>query len=707
MNAMPRRRAMVPVKLSTTMLGAAMRGPNMYPGGLDLTTPALALQNGALRDGVNYEVSVTGGYARIAGYERYDGQDAPSDASYVVVQVAAFTNVPAVGDAITQAGSGATGTVAAVNDVTDAYYMVVTQVAGTFNDSGAITKAGPTAIGTATATTVSLTAQQQAQYTNAAADIYRALIGAVPGSGAILGVVAATFNSTDFVYAFRNNAGGTAVDLYQASAAGWVQIPFYNTVEFTAGGAAIPADGETLTQGGVTATIKRVMTRSGPSWTGSAAGAFVVTNPSGGNFAAGAATTSGGSTLTLSGAQAAIVLLPDGRFQFDKGNFSGQDTTQRVYGCDGVNKCFEFDGETLAPITTGLAFDAPSNIQCHYGHLFVSFESSVLYSGPGTPFLWGATDGGGEIATGDTITALKTLIGSQSTGSLSIYHLTGMNVLYGTDDSNWSLADLSTVNGAHRYSVQNLFDTFVFDDLGVITLQSTLNFGNFASGALTSNILPFIVQNRTRVSASTINRTKSQYRVFFSNGYGLWLTAANQRYLGAIPVFFPNPVNVVDETTTSQGEEVSYFGSTDDDGYVYQLDKGSSFDGAAIDAFITLAWEFLKSPRIEKRFRRGSIEVQGDSWVQIAFGYQLGYGTPQINQPAAVNYETDFSAAPLWDEFTWDEFTWDGQTLTPTTVDLTGTAENIQITLSTSTDYILPFTVNSVIYQYSMRRQMR
>jgi hypothetical protein len=247
----------------------------------------------------------------------------------------------------------------------------------------------------------------------------------------------------------------------------------------------------------------------------------------------------------------------------------------------------------------------------------------------------------------------------------------------------------------------------VFDDLGVVNLQATLNFGNFASGALTSNILPFIIQERTRVSASTINRTKGQYRVFFSDGYGLWLTIANQRYLGAIPVFFPNPVNVVDEHTTSEGEEVSYFGSNDDGGYVYQLDKGSSFDGANIDAFITLAWEFLKSPRIEKRYRRGSIEVQGDSWTQISFGYQLGYGTPKINQPTPVDYATDFTPAPLWDEFTWDEFIWDGETLTPTTVDMTGTAENVQITLTSSTDYIQPFIVNSVIYQYSMRREMR
>lgn len=705
--AAPRRRPMVPVKIATTMLGAAMGGPNLYPGGLDLITPSMSLQRGALRGGVNFEVSVAGGYNRIAGYERFDGRASPSDATWIVVQVTAFANVPAVGDTITQAGSGATGTVAAVSNLPGLFYLVVTRTSGTFNDTGAITTPGPTPIGTATALTVSTTAQQQAQYDNAAADVYRALIGPVPGSGPILGVVAATFAATDFVYAFRNNAGGTAVDLYKASPTGWVQIPFFNVVDFTLGGAGAPADGETLIQGGVSATIKRAMTRSGWSWAGAAAGTFVVTNPTGGSFAAGAATTSGGSTLTLSGAETAIVLQPNGRFQFDKGNFAGQDTTQRVYGCDGINKAFEFDGETLAPISTGAPNDAPSNIQIHMGHLFVGLASSILHSGPGTPFLWLPVDGGGEIATGAVVTALKTLPGAQSAAALGVWQLDGTKILYGTSDADWKLVNLNTSSGAYRYGVQNLFDTFTFDDLGIINLQATLNFGNFASSTLTANILPFILQERTRVSASTINRTKGQYRVFFRDGYGLWLTMANQRYLGGIPVLFPNPVAVVDDYTTTEGDEVSYFGSNDGLGYVYQLEKGSSFDGEAIDAFITLAWDFFKSPRVEKRYRRASVEVQGDSWVEINFGYQLGYGTPKINQPMSVNYETDFSLAPVWDQFVWDQFVWDGQTLTPTTCDLTGTAENIQVTLTTSTDYIKPFAVNSLTYQYSMRREMR
>jgi hypothetical protein len=86
-----------------------------YPGGLDLTTPSLRLQPGALRDALNFEVAQFGGYARTEGYERVDGRASPSAATYIIVQMAnGFINVPLVGQIVTQDVSGATGTIIGV-----------------------------------------------------------------------------------------------------------------------------------------------------------------------------------------------------------------------------------------------------------------------------------------------------------------------------------------------------------------------------------------------------------------------------------------------------------------------------------------------------------------------------------------------------------------------------------------------------------------
>jgi hypothetical protein len=84
-------------------------------------------------------------------------------------------------------------------------------------------------------------------------------------------------------------------------------------------------------------------------------------------------------------------------------------------------KAFEFDGETYAPITTGLPDDRPNFIAIHKNMLFLSYGSSVIYSGIGTPFKYLTVDGGGEIAVGDDITGLLSTIGSQSTATLLVF----------------------------------------------------------------------------------------------------------------------------------------------------------------------------------------------------------------------------------------------------------------------------------------------
>lgn len=699
------------VQYSITQLGAATRGGGSpmlgyatYPGGLDLITPSMDLQNGALRAGQNFECALQGGYSRIQGYERFDGRPSPSDASFTVVQVSSFTNVPSVGDAITQSGSGATGTVAAVSNNPGAFYMIVTKTSGTFASSGTITKAGPVTIGTTTTTTVALSALQNAQYSAAAADIYRADITAVPGSGDVLGVVCCSMSGVDRVFAFRANAGGTAVDLYRASGTGWTQVPFLNIVEFTAGGASTPPDGVTLTQGAVSAVVRRVMQRTG-DWTGStAAGGLVIDAPTGGNFAAGAATLTGGISVTLSGAQTAITMLPGGRFEFAKGNFYGTTATY-IYGCDGVNKAFEFDGTTLAPITTGLPTDAPQHVAIHRNYLMLTYGTNLINSGPGLPFKYAAVDGGGSLAVNDLINGIITLPGNQSTATLAIFQQSNTSFLYGNSASTWQLITYNTGVGARAYSIQNMFDTFSFDDFGVNTLQTTLNFGNFSSSALTRAILPLIIQDRASITASCISRTKGQYRVFFRDGSGLYMTVANQTYLGAIPVLFPNVVLCADNDKSGTGNEISYFGSSN--GFVYQLDKGTGFDGGDIFAYITTAWDMMRSPRVLKRFRAASMEISATNYVALSFGYQLGYGTPQIIQPTPTNFETPFSAAPQWDSFTWDNFTWDGLTLSPTDVDMTGMGENIQVTIQSSTNYIDSYQINSIIYHFTPRRGLR
>jgi hypothetical protein len=221
-------------------------------GGLDLITPTLALPAGVARDAYNFEASITGGYTRIAGYERYDGRQSPSSALYFALTVT-LTGTITVGDSIVGGTSGESGTVIAVNG-SDIYY---TQATGAFLIGEAVEVAsvskGTIASLSATGT---LTASQEAQYLGLAANVYRALITVVPGSGPIRGVL--ELGGT--VYAWRNNVGGTAMAIYGSSAAGWVIVPLGFEMSFSTGTAEI-FDGDVVAgaTSGRTATVTRVV----------------------------------------------------------------------------------------------------------------------------------------------------------------------------------------------------------------------------------------------------------------------------------------------------------------------------------------------------------------------------------------------------------------------------------------------------------------
>jgi hypothetical protein len=675
-----------------------------FKGGLDQVTPVLRLDPGVPRDALNYECAITGGHTRIGGYERYDGRFKPADATYSIIQVTGFANVPSVGQTLTGQTTGTTATIVAVDEAKN--YMAVTLIVGAGFSTSEIVKVGTTTIGVATIVTVFVNARSNSIYLNAAADVYRALIAAPPGSGAIRGVFSMVNGNVHEVFAFRNNAGGTACVLHKASVSGWTVVPYLHEVAFT-GGSVAPTEGLTITQGANSATVRRVMVESGTWGGGTAAGRLIITAPTPGNFSAGALTTGG--TLTLAGAQTAITMLPSGTFEFDVGNFSGAAGTQRIYGCDGSNRCFEFDGVTLAPIKTGLTTDAPTHIAVHQNHLFVSYKSSVLHSGIGTPFNFTALAGAAEYGTSFVVTGFKVQPGAQDTPSILITLTHGLRIMYGSaaaGSNPFRLVNFHTETGGAARSLQTLDRSYFLGATGVLDLARVQEFGNFAAASLTFSMQPYVESKRTLVSASCTHKTKSQYRLFFSDGSGLYLTIVNGKPVGAMPILFPNPVTCAFNGQLSNGVEVIYFGSTN--GMVYQLERGSSFDGEAIDYYLTPNWASMKSPRILKSYRKASLEMYGDSYAEVVFSYHRGYSSPEYAEQSGITYASNFQGVPRWDSgITWDAFVWDGSTLGPTEIEVSGDGENIRGRLGGSSDYIYPFTVSSLTFSYIPRRGIK
>jgi len=666
-------------------------------GGLDLVTPTLSLPPGTARDALNFEASITGGYTRIAGYERFDGRANPSDALYSILTVNLSAAV-VVGDTIVGATSGTSAYVI----VSSTGQLVVTKATSVFT-VGETIRVGGVAKGTVTALggSIATSNKDAAIYANLAADVYRADITAVPGSGPVRGVV----YYKGVTYAWRNNAGGTAMAIYKSTSSGWTLVPLGFEMGFNTGSNEI-TEGMTLVgqASGASAVVKRVVYASG-IWTSNTAAGYLVFSSVTGTFTAGENLRIGATTYAHAvAAQVAITLQPNGTVETMMGNFGGNTNQTRVYGCDTVNYGFEFDGTTYANIRTGMTADTPTKVAFHKQHLFFAFKESVQFSGLGLPYQWSPILGAGEIALTNAVTNFLVQPGNQSTGAMAIYTDSDTFILYGTSSATWNLVSYNVGTGAKPYTAQNMAQSYVFDDRGVINLQTTLNYGNFDSAAITLNIRPFVQQRRNLATGSSLNREKAQYRVFFSDSYALYLTISNNNLLGAMPVQFPNPVTVVCEGESPDGAETSFFGSTN--GFVYRLDAGTSFDGAEIAANITLVFNAIRSPRILKRYRKGSLEISGTSYAEFTFSYDLAYSSTNIGQDTGTDYSSNLVAS-FWDAISWDNFVWDGRTLSPSEVEIMGTAENIAVRIASISDIYAPFTVNSTILHYSMRRGLR
>lgn len=670
-----------------------------FIGGLDQVTPPIQMANGSMRNCVNVEIGPRGGYARCAGYERYSGKARPSAATYSIL-ACVLTGAVVPGNILTDNAGTSYGTVIAVNPGE----VVLTMTVGDFSVGNI--KVGGVVVGTSSGPAFSgnaATAALDAFYVSLAANNYRASISAVPGSGRILGV----HQYKGLVYAFRNNAGGTAAVMHKSSGAGWVPVSLGRQMAFTSGGNYEVMDGDTIVgaTSGATAIITRVALTSGAWAAGTAAGTFIFSVQTG-SFTAAENVNVGANmnVATVTANSTAITLLPNGRYEFQNYNFGGQLGTLRMYGVDGVNRGFEFDGTVFVPIRTGMVVDAPKYLKIHRKQIFYAFGSSLQHSGIGLPYAFDPLFGGNEIATGDDITGMVILPGSETSGAMAVYTKNNLFVLYGNDDNDFNLVCFGDESGAVPYTMQYVRNAMALDTQGIIELATTQKFGNFLSAIISDRISEFMTANIQLAVASCISRKKNQYRLFFSSGDAVYVSYNQDKIMGLTTLKYAHDVACISSLEGASGQEEIYFGSSD--GFVYQAEVGTSFDGGPIDWLFELAFNHFGGPRQLKTFRKSVFEMTGNGYAEFSFSSSLAYGSLEFALAPTAGGNFDFQGA-IWDTMTWDKFRWDGVSLAPSEAETIGTAENISLLFFGASDQFLPFTFYSSIMHFTPRRQMR
>ncbi len=682
------------MKVSDVRIPATQTSAYILKGGLDQQTPAMAVDAGKVIDAQNYAPDIAGGYRRIDGYERFDGRAAPSGASYWVLSAALTTSI-AAGATVTGATTLATARVLGVFGTT----IVLCRIAGTFIPAEQL-KVGVDVVGvSASGAQINAAAEpsDDADYRLLAANDLRADILAVPGSGPIRGVY--VYNDT--VYAFRDNAGATAGLVYKQSAGGWTAVALGTEIQFTnAIGEIFDEDTIIGNTSGATAVVSRALLRTG-TWAAAGEGTLVIVVTSG-SFVSGELLTVGAATKATTATNVTpIARLPGGRLEAVTANFSGSLGTRRMYGADGVNFAFEFDGTVYAPIRTGMPIDAPDHITEHRAYLFLSFGASVQYSGVNDPYAWTAILGAGEIALGSDVEGFQQLTGSTAGAALAVFTVGKLNVLYGTPGT----ADFQNVPsgfdlGFAAYTCQPVgSEVWGLTARGIHNLTTTRDYGDFSFAAISFLIQPLLSSKIGKSLSSYTDKARAHYKLFFSDGTGVVLGLTGNKPNGAMPLNYGRPVRCVHSTTLSTGQEVCYFGS--DDGFIYRDNIGTSFDGAPVPAWCRPVFNNLQSPQVRKQFRFGVFQVKTEGFAQLQISDALGYGTPQV-APSDVNpVPLDAMSS------TWNQFMWAGQALETPRVTLSGSETNISFLLYSNRAQDKPTTLQGVILGYTPRRLQR
>ena len=397
-------------------------------------------------------------------------------------------------------------------------------------------------------------------------------------------------------------------------------------------------------------------------------------------------------------------LLPGGSYEFHIHNFTGASGTRMLYGVDGVNTGFSFDGTTFTQITTGMTVDTPTHLIGFKNHLFYAFEGgSVQHSSIGDPTTWTPLTGAGEIGVGDDIQGFSEEVG----GSLFVFARDRINVITGTSSADWVMAAYSSDSGALAGTIKRLGQSTYLDDRGMLRLEASQSYGDFKAATFSQAVAPMLADllKNSTVSCTQIVREKGQYRVFFYDGTILVATFVGNKLSGFTRSYFPTPMVCAESAEDADGLERVFYG--DADGMVYE-EGGNNFNGAAILNLIRLPYYHFGSPTRRKQFRRIFFEALTDGAISLSIAPSYNYGSQYSPRSKAVDLVNDLAGVQgYWDASNYGEFNWSVPFSPEEPVRIDGLGSNMSLLVSGSELNAEPHTLYGALVSFDYRGQKR
>ena len=406
-----------------------------------------------------------------------------------------------------------------------------------------------------------------------------------------------------------------------------------------------------------------------------------------------------------------ITILQGGNYQFVQYNFQADADKKKLYGCDSLNRAFEFDGDVYIPIRTQITIDAPTNITAINGQLVLSYFGTIVFSAVKNPHDFRTTSLGFQDVQefGDTVTGMSPIVG----GVLAVACRDSFwQVSVDTQTSYYKAELISPDIGAIHYGLMNLGALYSFDDKGIVRIVPSYVFGGFEHDTISRAIQPVIDKFRERIVATAVYKSKNQVRFYANDGTGICMTLTSgvtqtgSAITGHDFSQFTYPVNISYAWSgeDASGRDIVLLG--DEDGYVYVANTGSSFDGEPIQAYIRTAFNNVKSPSAIKRFRKLEVELSAVGYSEIRFNPDFSYADPTI-ATHVMNYQEVQGAGGYWDEATWNTFYYDGKIVSQPELRLQGSGTNIGLVVFSNSAIDLGHNLSGAVLHYTPRKLNR
>ena len=555
----------------------------------------------------NFEPSIEGGYRRIEGYDKYDSN-----------------LIPPYGAPVVHGGSQ-TGTTLVIGNIhttpEDGDTLTISGVTGTYT----IASAGVTFDGTNNRATLTLTTSLDSSPANAASVTFTS----TTSNYLALGVA----SWEDQAIVAKND------DVFSTTGSGYthINVPNYGTVLVDGGsqtGTSLIVDG--LTSAPQAGDVFKI------------AGVDLVYT-----VTADATVTSGSATLTIDPAldsspadDAALTFLSTSRegavkTRFAKYNLTG---TEKVAIVDGTNAPALYDGSTFTVLNS-----APTDV---IGATHVVEFKKALFFGKGTTLTFtspyaddsfSVANGSGTIDVGGVITGLFVF-----RQQLIIFTERHIQQLLGNTVADFNLQpiteDIGCIEGD---TIQEIGGDIIFlGPDGLRLLSATERIGDFGLAAISKpiqkNMTNFIAANTSYTS--TIIREKSQYRLLGynnnikqENAQGIIATQFAEQ--GGSGTGFAETRGIrayVADSNYNATTEVVFFAN--DDGYLYQMESGNSFDGSNIQTTFATPHLPIQDPRVRKTFYKLFLYTDPQGSVNFDVSLKLDFDGQDVIQPTPISF---------------------------------------------------------------------